>query len=91
VTQEELEQATEHNGWSVGFAFGLVSTVVLCLFMGAQKLAAEEDKGVLATLVPVLEQVQKSLFKIEKDVVEVKETTQRIESKTEQVLTSWRT
>ncbi len=87
MTQEELEQATEHNGWSVGFAFGLVSTVVLCLFMGAQKLAAEEDKGVLATLVPVLGQVQKSLLKIEKDVVEVKETTQRIESKTEQVLT----
>ncbi len=87
VTQQELEQATEHNVWSVSFAFGLVSTVVLCLFMGAQKLAAEEDKGVLATLVPALEQVQKSLFKIETDVVEVKETTERIESKTEQVLT----
>lgn len=85
VTQAELEHATEHNGWSVGFAFGLVSTVVLCLFMGAQKLAAEEDKGVLATLVPALEQVQKSLFKIEKDVAEVKDTTTRIESKADTI------
>jgi uncharacterized protein YoxC len=85
VTQQEIEQATEHNVWSVSFAFGLVSTIVLCLFMGAQKLAAEEDKGVLATLVPALEQVQKSLFKIEKDVVAVKDTTQRIESKTDTI------
>lgn len=85
VTQEELERATERNPWSVGFAFGLVSTVVLCLFMGAQRLAAEEDKGVLATLVPPLEQVQQSLFKIEKDVAEVKDTTSRIESKTDTI------
>ncbi|MFO0442477.1 MAG: hypothetical protein ACK5ZM_00985 [bacterium] len=86
TTQEEIERATEHNGWSVSFAFGLVSTIVLCLFMGAQKLAAEEDKGVLATLVPALEKVQQSLLKVEKDMAEVKQTTERIETKTEQVL-----
>lgn len=85
LTQEEIEQATERNPWSVCFAFGLVSTVMLGLFLGAQKLAAEEDKGVLATLVPALEQVQKSLFKIEKDVAEVKDTTTRIESKTDTI------
>lgn len=86
ASQQEIEHATEHNVWSVSFAFGLVSTIVLCLFMGTQKLAAEEDKGVLATLVPALEKVQQSLFKIEKDVTVVKDTTQRIETKTEQVL-----
>ncbi len=86
TTQEEIERATEHNGWSVSFAFGLVSTIVLCLFMGAQKLAAEEDKGVLATLVPALEKVQQSLLKVEKGMAEVKQTTERIETKTEQVL-----
>lgn len=85
VSQEELEQITERNPWSVGFAFGLVSTVVLCLFMGAQRLAAEEDKGVLATMVPALEEVQKKLFNIEKDVAVVKETTTRIETKTDAV------
>lgn len=88
VTQQELEEATERNVWSVSFAFGLVATVVLCLFMGAQKLAAEEEKGVLATLVPALEQVQKSLFKIEKDVAVVKDSTQRIESKTDTIQTN---
>ncbi|MBL9132886.1 MAG: hypothetical protein JNG86_16885, partial [Verrucomicrobiaceae bacterium] len=86
ATQEELEQATERNVWSVSFAFGLVSTVILGLFLGAQKLAAEEDKGVLATLVPAIEQMQKSLLKVEKDVVEVKATTERIETKTEAIV-----
>ncbi|MFN0080721.1 MAG: hypothetical protein ACKVY0_29990 [Prosthecobacter sp.] len=87
LTQEEIEQATEHNPWSVGFAFGIVSTVVLGLFLGAQQLVAKEGKGVLATLVPALEQMQQSLFKIEQDVAEVKTTTGRIETKTDQVLT----
>lgn len=86
TTQEEIERATEHNGWSVSFAFGLVATIMLSLFMVAQKLAAEEDKGLLATLVPALEQVQKSLLKVEKDVAVVKETSTRIESKTDAVL-----
>lgn len=86
VTQQEMEHATEHNGWSVGFAFGLVSTLVLGLFMTAQHLAADEDKGVLATLVPALEEVQKSLLKVEKDVATVKETTERVETKTNKVL-----
>lgn len=83
LSQAEIEQATERNPWSVSFAFGLVSTIVLSLFMATQRLAAEEDKGVLATLVPALEKVQKSLFKIEKDVAEVKDTTTRIETKTD--------
>ena len=86
ASQEEIERATEHNVWSVSFAFGLVSTIVLCLFMGAQKLAAEEDKGVLATLVPALEKMQQSLLKVEKGVAEVKQSTERIETKTEAVL-----
>lgn len=85
LSQEEIEQATEQNPWSVGFAFGLVSTIMLSLFMATQRLAAEEDKGVLATLVPQLEQMQKSLFNLEKDVAEVKDTTTRIESKTDTI------
>ncbi len=86
ASQEEIERATEHNVWSVSFAFGLVSTIVLCLFMGAQKLAAEEDKGVLATLVPALEKMQQSLLKVEKGVAEVKQSTERIETKTETIV-----
>lgn len=83
LSQQELEEITEHSPWSIGFAFGLVGTVILSLFMLFQKLAAEEDKGILATLVPALENVQKSLFNLEKDVKEVKQTTDRIEAKTE--------
>ncbi|MEZ5386180.1 MAG: hypothetical protein R3F13_11760 [Prosthecobacter sp.] len=86
VTQQELEHATEHNVWSVSFAFGLVSTVVLGLLMVAQHFAADEDKGMLATQIPALEEVQKSLLKIEKGVAEVKETTERVETKTDKVL-----
>ncbi|HNU11699.1 MAG TPA: hypothetical protein PKJ45_10130 [Rubrivivax sp.] len=86
ITQSEIEHATEHNVWSVGFAFGLVSTVVLGSLMGAQQLAAEQDKGVLATVVPGLEQLQATVLRIDKNVLATKEATARVEVKTDAVL-----
>ena len=86
ITQEEMEHAIEHNGWSVGFAFGLVSSIVLVLLMGAQQVSEGQDKGALASLVPALERVQASVLNIERDVSAVKETTARVEAKTQEVL-----
>ncbi len=86
ITQSEIEHATEHNVWSVGFAFGLVSTVVLGSLMGAQQLAAEQDKGVLATVLPSLERLQATVLSIDKNVLAAKEATVRVEVKTDAVL-----
>jgi len=73
ITQEELEKATESNGWPVAFAFGLVATVILGLVMTEQKLMPKEDeggkdRGVIATLEPSLQKMQDSLFKAQREL-----------------------
>ena len=74
LTQEELAAATESNVWSVGFAFGLVATIVLALVLGAQHLAAKPNTGIVATMIPPFEQVQTSLFRLQQtsDVIVAK-------------------
>lgn len=98
ITPEEMQKITETNGWSVSFAFGLVATLVLGLVFVAQLLIAKPDdggpdRGVLATLVPQIQKMQDSLFNIQRDVSEIKDTaaktkeqTERIESKTDTVI-----
>ncbi len=99
ITQEELAQATESNGWSITFAFGLVATMILSLALVAQMLMPKPDepgpdRGVLATVMPSLQKMQDSLFNIQKDVSEIKTVTgetkaqtERIEGKTDAVIT----
>jgi len=99
ITQEELAHATESNGWSITFAFGLVATLIVSLAMVAQLLMpkpeeAGPDRGVLATMMPALQKMQDSLFNIQKDVSEIKTVTgetkaqtERIEEQTAQVIT----
>lgn len=99
ITQEELAHATESNGWSITFAFGLVATLILSLALVAQLLMPKpedggQDRGVLATMIPALQKMQDSLFNIQKDVSEIKSVTgetkaqtERIEEKTGQVIT----
>lgn len=99
ITQEELAHATESNGWSITFAFGLVATLILSLALVAQLLMPKPedggpDRGVLATMMPALQKMQDSLFNIQKDVTEIKSVTgetkaqtERIEQKTAQVIT----
>ena len=82
LTQEDIERETGRNPWSVCFAFGLVSTLVLGAFLASQRLVDTGDKGVLATLVPALQEVQQSLLRIEKQVGAVGETTERIDTRT---------
>lgn len=97
ITPEELAKATETNGWSVTFAFGLVATLVLGVVFLAQALLPKKedgpDRGVLATLIPPLQKMQDSLFNLQKEVGEIKAVTgetkaqtERIEAKSDQVL-----
>jgi len=46
----------------------------------------EEEKGVLATMMPAISGLQSSLGILQKDVTEIKETTARTEGKVDQVL-----
>jgi len=98
ITPEELAEMTQSNGWSVTFAFGLVTTLVLGLVFAAQALISKKDddgheRGVLATVITPLQKLQDSVFNLQKDVTAIKETTaetkaqtERIESKQDQVL-----
>ena len=97
ITPEELAQIASSNGWSVTFAFGLVTTFILGLVFLTQSLMLKEDegpdRGVLATIITPLQKVQDSLFNLQKDVTaikevtaETKEQTERIESKQDKVL-----
>lgn len=73
ISQQELAHATETNRWSVTFAFGLVASLILGFTLLAQAMIPQKDaagpeRGVLATLVPALQQIQDSLFHLEKKV-----------------------
>ncbi|HEV7730664.1 MAG TPA: hypothetical protein VGR62_00815 [Candidatus Binatia bacterium] len=86
LTQAEVAQATETNVWSVSFAFGLISTIVLALVLAAQNVGAKPDTGIVATVVPGVEHLQSELFAIRGDVARVQQTTDRIAADTTTVL-----
>ncbi len=86
LSQAEVEEATETNVWSVSFAFGLISTIVLALVLAAQNVGAKPDTGIVATVVPGVEHLQTELFAIRGDVARVQQTTDRIAEDTTTVL-----
>lgn len=79
---EEVMQMGERNGWSVTFAFAVVSSIVMGGFVLAEKMTGSEDKGVLASTIPGMEQLQASLFRVEKKIDAVKEDTTAIKQET---------
>jgi hypothetical protein len=85
---EEVVQLGERNVWSVMFAFSVVASVVMGGFVLAEKLSGGEDKGVLATVVPGMDKVQASLFRIEGKIDDVKSDTVAIRSDTSRIATS---
>lgn len=74
----ELEDLRERNAWSVLFAFSVVASVVMGGFVLAEKLSGGDDKGALATMVPGMDKVQESLFRVEKKLDDVKADTAAI-------------
>jgi hypothetical protein len=79
---EEVAQLGERNAWSVTFAFSVVAAVVMGGFVLAEQLAGAEEKGVLAATVPGMEQLQASLFRVEKKIDAVKQDTVAIKEDT---------
>lgn len=72
---DEIKELAERNVWSVLFAFSVVATVVMGGFVIAEKMTGDTGKGVLATVVPGMDKVQQSLFRVEKKLDAVKEDT----------------
>jgi len=79
---EEVKQLGERNGWSVTFAFSVVAAVVMGGFVIADQVAGEDNKGVIASVVPGMDKVQESLFRVEKKIDSVKEDTAAIREET---------
>ena len=84
----EVEQLGERNIWSVMFAFSIVASVVMGGFVLAEKFSGGEKKGVLATVVPGMDKVQASLFRVEKKLDAVKEDTTAIRGDTARIAAS---
>jgi len=78
----ELLELRERNVWSVLFAFSVVAAVIMGGFVLAEKLAGDGDKGVIATVVPGMDKVQESLFRVEKKLADVKADTTAIHADT---------
>ncbi len=72
---QEVKELGERNVWSVLFAFSIVSSIVMGGFVVAEKIAGDEKKGVLATVVPGMDKVQEALFRVEKKLDDVKADT----------------
>lgn len=84
----EVEQLGERNIWSVIFAFSIVASVVMGGFVLAEKFSGGENKGVLATVVPGMDKVQASLFRVEKKLDAVQEDTTAIRGDTARIAAS---
>ncbi len=84
----EVAQLGERNIWSVMFAFSVVASLVMGGFVLAEKLSGGENKGVLATVVPGMDKVQESLFRIEGKVDDIKSDTVAIRSNTSKIAAS---
>lgn len=72
---DEVKQLGESNVWSVTFAFSIVASVVMGGFVIADQMAGKDNKGVIASVVPGMDKVQESLFRVEKKIDSVKEDT----------------
>jgi hypothetical protein len=84
----ELAQLSERNIWSVLFAFSIVASAVMGGFVVAAKFSGGEDRGVIATVVPGMDKVQESLFRVEKKLDAVQADTTAIRQDTSKIAAS---
>ena len=87
-TRPKLAQLGERNVWSVLFAFSIVASVVMGGFVVAEKFSGGGDKGVIATVVPGMDKVQESLFRVEKKLDAVQADTTAIRTDTSKIAAS---
>ncbi len=88
VDSAELAQVGERNAWSVLFAFSIVASIVMGGFVIAEKFSGGESKGVLAMVVPGMDKVQESLFRVEKKLDAVQADTTAIRQDTSKMAAS---
>src|SRR5947209_11453574 len=88
VDAAELAQLSERNVWSVLFAFSVIASVVMGGFVLAAKLTGNDDKGVIAGVVPGMDKVQESLFRVEKKIDRVQADTVAIRNETTKITAS---
>ena len=91
VDPAELVHLSERNVWSVLFAFSTVASVVMGGFVVAEKFTGG-DRGVIAAVVPGMDKVQESLFRVEKkldavqaDTTAIRQDTSRIAASVEEI------
>ncbi len=88
VDSAELAHLGERNAWSVLFAFSIVASIVMGGSVIAEKFSGGEKSGVLATVVPGMDKVQESLFRVEKKLDAAKADTTAIRQDTSKIAAS---
>ncbi len=81
----EVKELSERNVWSVLFAFSIIASIVMGGFVISAEMTGDPKKGVLANVVPGMDKLQASLFRIEGKVDAVKEDTSAIRATTETI------
>ena len=81
----EIKELSERNVWSVLFAFSIIASIVMGGFVISAKMTGDPKKGVLANVVPGMDKLQASLFRIEGKLDAVKEDTAATRAATETI------
>jgi hypothetical protein len=82
LTDNEIRELFVSNKVSKAFSFSAILTVIMLFVTVGQWILGDEDKGLLATNIPGIEQLQGQLLNIEKGINEIKETTEGIKQDT---------
>ncbi len=82
IDAEEYEKITKTSTWPTVFAFTLVSSVVLILFFGAQRVFAgdEPENGAVANIFPFVQQFQRQVLKLQQSADRIEKSAARIEA-----------
>ncbi len=82
IDADEFHHITSTSTWPTIFAFTLISSIVLLLFFGAQKVFAgdEPEKGLMANTFPFIQQLQQQVLKLQQSADRIEKSADRIEA-----------
>lgn len=82
IDAAEYAHITQSSTWPTVFAFTLVSSVVLMLFFGAQRVFAgdEPENGAVANVFPFVQQFQRQVLNLQQSADRIEKSAARIEA-----------
>jgi hypothetical protein len=85
LSEEEGRSLLQRNVWSVCYSFCAVGSIFCWILVGMQQFSSKEDRGFLGSAIEPIAKFQDSLFSIQKDVADIKTTTEGIRQSTSRI------